>query len=40
MSSIKNDDEEPSLKEYFFEKRLGSGTYATVYKAHHKVVEA
>jgi serine/threonine protein kinase len=38
MSSLRfNGEDEPNLKEYVFENKLGSGTYATVYKAHHKV---
>ncbi len=30
-------DEVPKLKDFQFERKLGSGTYATVYKAVNKV---
>ena len=36
MASLVSVDE-PKLKDFYFERKLGSGTYATVYKAINKV---
>ncbi len=38
LTSLSESNPTPRLKEFVFEKKLGSGTYACVYRCYNKVI--